>query len=165
VEGSQRRLELAVDGEVAGHQPRGPRPAAGVEGRLGRRGANPRIAGQAEVVVGAEVDEPLAPHLDHRPLRAGERLEGAAQPLGVQVGQRLVDPVEGGAGHRRRRGAGQRTTGSGLLRVVVAFSFQWMSCSAWPVKPQRPVPGGRSESPCASTMPMTSSGVPPALVR
>ena len=146
-----------MDGQVARDEPRRARPRPLALRRARRRGAQPGVAGEAEVVVRAEVHERAAAHRDDRPLRRGERLEGAPQPLRRER-----------ARARRRSSRGrpspwppQRTTRSARRRPgSVARQFQSASCGAWPVEGPGPAGVGRarSTSPCASTIPTIASG-------
>ena len=100
-------LELEVKRGGAVEQPRAGEPGAvGLE-RVAGGLLDPRVAGQAEVVVGAEHDR-LAPlHLDHRarPRRSARGSRAAGRPrfadleqLGAVVGARLLEHVDRGAG-------------------------------------------------------------------
>jgi hypothetical protein len=70
LERGQLLLQAAVDGHVAGHQPRGPGAGAVSHRRLRGRLAHARMVGQAEVVVRAEEEHRLAVQEHPRALRA-----------------------------------------------------------------------------------------------
>ena len=99
-------LELDVQRRRAVQKPRArDAGAVGLQGVAGRL-LDPLVAGQAEVVVGAEHDR-LAPlHLDHRAGLRGEQAEvgeevvllGRFQLLEAVVGARLLEDVDGGLG-------------------------------------------------------------------
>ena len=85
-------LELGVQGNRAVQQPRPGEGGAVALQRLRRGGLDARIAGQPQVVVGAEHDRLPALHLDHRP---GLRLEHAEVGDEVRLlrGLELLGPV------------------------------------------------------------------------
>jgi len=89
-----RRKEIAANEAArAGAGAPGARPAC-------KRLGDARVGCEAQVIVGAEVDQALAgPKLDLRPGRRPKRLEGAQQPAPAQNLQLLFGKLVG-AGHR-----------------------------------------------------------------
>jgi hypothetical protein len=104
----QARLQLVMQVHVADDEPRRPRSGAESGRRLDGGVPEPRIAGEPEVVVGAEVHERAAGDLHHRPLGAGDGLEPAAQPLRLQGAELRGDPVEQASGRPAASGAPAR---------------------------------------------------------
>ena len=102
-------LELGVQRDRAVQQPRaGERGPVGLE-RVAGRVLDPLVAGQPEVVVGAEHDRLAALHLDHRPGLRGEQpevgehvaLAGELELLGAVVVAGLGEDVGLDPGGRR----------------------------------------------------------------
>ena len=105
----QLALELEVKRGGPVEQPRTRQPGAvGLE-RVARRLLHPRVAGQPEVVVGAEHDRLPTLHLDHRSRLRAEHAEvrqqvlllGELEQLAALVRARLLEHVDGARGRSR----------------------------------------------------------------
>ncbi len=82
-------FEFAVHRHVPGNEMRGPRPDAAA-GDAARHGlGQPRVGGETQVVVGAEVDPRAGGRGDHRPLGRGQLDALAVEILRVPAGEAL----------------------------------------------------------------------------
>jgi hypothetical protein len=93
--GALERRELLLDARVQRHVPRHqarrPRARAPLLGGVRGGGAESRVAGQPEVVVGAQQQHLAAVEPDLRPLRALDHAQLAEQPGGAQLLEDGVD--------------------------------------------------------------------------
>ncbi len=91
----QRRLQAPVRFAGARHEPGGAAARTPPSGGGRSRPAKARIGGETQVVVGAELDHPPAPHDDLRPLGARERDGVPAQTLALEPGELPGAPRQG----------------------------------------------------------------------
>lgn len=96
----ERLVQLVGPADEAHRRQAGP----GLFGRASGGQGHPRVRGQAQIVVGAEVDRldvpPGGSHRDQGPLRGRQHPFGLREPLSVDVGQGLLHPaIEFGVAH------------------------------------------------------------------
>ena len=91
LERGQPLLEGAVRVHAAGDQARGAGPGAPPDRRLGGRFAHQRVAGEAEVVVGAEQQDRAAVEQDLGPLGALDQAQPPVEPRPAELLQPLGD--------------------------------------------------------------------------
>ena len=87
-----------------------PKPNSSIA--LLRRGDDLRVIGEAEIIVGAEIDRlalALRPgDADPSALRPGQQALALREASGLDLGEGRVDVVEEGVGHSGSRGSGER---------------------------------------------------------
>ena len=87
----QPRLQPAVHIHVAGDQPRGPGSGSPAHRRLCRRLPHTRVAGQPQVVVGAEQQHRPPVEQDARPLRPADQPQPPVEPPVAELLQPVCD--------------------------------------------------------------------------
>src|SRR5262249_33577870 len=124
-------FQRAMGREVSGDQPRRTRAGEVLFERGLERRHQLRVGGEPEVVVGAEVDQPLlAVDDDLGAVARGERLERAQEPARFQRAQVLFRP---GGGQVARHSCGGWTLGSSGAMPAFFSSAMSSSKSGLPV--------------------------------